>query len=316
MLRVVFMGSPDFAVPTLEAVARTQTVLAVYSQPDQPVGRGQQVRETPVKKKAKELGIEVRTPAKLNTEENLLSLRELKPDVLVVVAYGKILRQAFLSIPTLGSLNVHASLLPRWRGAAPIQHAILEGDSETGATIMKMVEELDAGPLLSQIRIPILAEDTAGTLHNRLAIAGAKVMEVYLQELDQTRQLHPEEQSKAGVTYATKLSKAMEGLDSKCSADVLERRVRALHPWPGTSLTIENLGRLRVHSARVHPGARVKQGQLGVEGDALVFGASGDSVLELLSIQLEGKKVQSPIDFINGCRGKGWTFPLQEESQA
>src|SRR4051812_47670544 len=224
MLRVVFMGTPEFAVPSLESTKGAHEILAVYTQPDRPVGRGLELRASAIKSRALELGLEVRQPEKLTLAGEYEKLAALKPDVIVIVAYGQILRKNVLELPRLGCVNVHSSLLPRWRGAAPIQWAILGGDRETGVSTMHLVEKLDAGDVLLQKSTPISKEETAKSLHDRLATMGAGLLGETLRGLE-SGTLKGQPQDETEVTYASKLSKEMEWLDPALPAAELDRRI-------------------------------------------------------------------------------------------
>ena len=229
-MRIVFMGTPDFAVPTLVALHEAgHDIVAAYTQPPRPAGRGKQLRSSPVQAKAEELGVEVRHPATLKDLAAQARFAELEADVAVVAAYGLILPRAILDAPKQGCLNVHGSLLPRWRGAAPIQRAILAGDSVTGITIMRMAEGLDTGAMLAKARVPV-EEKSAGELHDELAEIGANLMVETLAQLDQLRD---EEQDEREATYAAKIDKAEARLDFRETALQLEREVRAFAPFPG-----------------------------------------------------------------------------------
>jgi methionyl-tRNA formyltransferase len=308
MLRVVFMGTPEFAVPSLEACARAHDVVAVYTQPDRPVGRGLELRASPVKQAALKLGLPVSQPEKLTLPGELEKLAALKPDLIAVVAYGQILKKNVLELPRLGCVNVHSSLLPRWRGAAPIQWAILGGDRESGVSTMHLVEKLDAGDVLLQATTPISAEDTAGSLHDRLATLGAGLLGETLSGLEAgTLKGKPQDESK--VTYASKLTKEMEWLDPALAARELDLRVRALNPWPGTSITV--LGqRLKVRKAAPHPSLQGKQGELFERAGMLLLATSQGS-LELKQVQWDGKKEVDAGGFLNGLKGRGEKLPLQ-----
>jgi len=236
-IRAVFMGTPEFAVPALEIAHQLCDVVAVYSQPDRPVGRGLELKAPPVKQKALELGLPVFQPERLSHPGEFERLADLKPELIIVVAFGQILRQNVLDLPRLGCVNVHSSLLPRWRGAAPIQWAILAGDSETGVSAQKMVMKLDAGDVLCTIKTPISTEETAQSLHDRLSKMGAEVLAQTIEELLAGRlQAVPQDESQ--VTVASKLTKEMEKLDPSKSVAELDRQVRALTPWPGTSVQV------------------------------------------------------------------------------
>ena len=313
-LRVVFMGTPEFAVPALEAVHSKHSIVSVYTQPDKPVGRGLDLKPSPVKRRALELGLSVHQPEKLSPPEEFERVSALKPDILVVVAYGKILRKKWLDLPRLGCVNIHSSLLPRWRGAAPIQWSILGGDSETGVTTMHLVEELDAGDILLQSRTPISPEDTAGTLHDRLAGMGAELIVPTLEGLENGT-LKGIAQDASKVTYASKLEKQMEWLDPREPATVLDRRIRALNPWPGTSIWVSGDGaqkpaRLKIKRARPRPNLSGPEGKLFERAGMLLFGTSEGS-LELLAVQWDGKKEVDPSGFLNGLMGRGQGLPLQ-----
>jgi methionyl-tRNA formyltransferase len=306
MLRVVFMGTPEFAVASLEAIHREHQVVAVYTQPDKPVGRGLSQRATPVKVKALELGLTVVQPEKLSLPGEFETLQALQPDVIVIVAYGQILRKNVLALPRLGCVNIHSSLLPRWRGAAPIQWAILAGDSETGITTMHLVEKLDAGDILIQTRTPISEIDTAQTVHDRLARMGAEQILPTLEGL-RTGSLTGVLQNEAEVTYAAKLTKEMEVLDPKETAEVLGRRVRALNPWPGTSVDVGL--RLKIKQARVRKDIQGSTGQIFERAGMILLGTAQGS-LELQRLQWEGKKEVDPAGFLNGLQGRGESLPL------
>jgi methionyl-tRNA formyltransferase len=312
MLRVVFMGTPEFAVPALAALSREFEVVGVYTQPDKPVGRGLELRASPVKRKALEFGIPIFQPQKLSLPGELEKLEALRPDVIVVVAYGQILRRNVLDLPRLGCVNIHSSLLPRWRGAAPIQWAILGGDSETGVSTMHLVEKLDAGGVLMQARTPISPEDTAETLHDRLMAMGAELIVPTLRGLEDGTLL-ARAQDETQVTYASKLTKEMEVLDASVSADELDRRVRALNPWPGTSVVLESGERLKVRQARPHPELSGPRAQVFERAGMVLLGTSSGS-LELRRVQWEGKKEVDPVAFLNGLRGRGQALPLAVKS--
>jgi methionyl-tRNA formyltransferase len=307
MLKVVFMGTPEFAVPALEAVHSSFNIVGVYTQPDKPVGRGQEMRATLVKKKALEFGLKVFQPEKLSLPGVFEELEALSPDIIVVVAFGQILRTNVLKLPRLGCVNIHSSLLPRWRGAAPIQWAILSGDKESGISTMHLVEKLDAGDILLQEKTPIAAQDTAGSLHDRLALIGARLIVPTLKGLD-SGELRGIRQDESLITYASKLTKEMEALDPSLEAQVLERRVRALNPWPGTSLMIEGQ-RLKVKKVRVRADLPGNQGKIYERSGMLLLGTSSGA-LELLTVQWDGKKEVDAAGFMNGLKGKGQNLPV------
>lgn len=308
MLRTVFMGTPEFALPALEAVNQATQIVGVYTQPDRPVGRGLGMRASPVKVKALELELPVFQPEKLSATGELEKLEQLKPDAIVIVAYGQILKKNVLDLPRLGCINIHSSLLPRWRGAAPIHRALLAGDSETGVTTMHLVEKLDAGDILLSASTAILPEDTAGSLHDRLAKIGAELIVPTLEGLASGK-LKGKPQDESQVTYAEKLTKEMEWLDPGQPASVLDRQVRALHPWPGTSLWVGQGERLKIKRAALRADIAGPVGQLFERSGMVLLGTKGGS-LELLSLQWEGKKEIGPAEFLNGIRGRGQSLPL------
>lgn len=332
-LRVVFMGTPEFAVGALESVHGAFTVVAVYTQPDKPVGRGLEMRATPVKACAQRLGLTVYQPEKLTQPGTFEQLTELRPDVIVVVAYGQILKTNVLRLPRLGCVNIHSSLLPRWRGAAPIQWAILEGDAETGVTTMHLVEKLDAGDILLQERTPISATDTAQTVHDRLASLGAELILPTLRGLDDGT-LIGKKQDEAGINYASKLTKEMEPIDPSLGAAVLDRRIRALNPWPGTSVMVRpsldgsgNGGgaeteaapwtRLKIKRAVPHAGLSVPEGRI-IERNGMVCLGTRAGSLELQVLQWEGKKEVDAAGFLNGWRSqasKAMTLEVGSQSK-
>ncbi len=298
--RIVFMGSPDFAVPTLQALAAAYPVVGVVTQPDKPAGRGRKPTPPPVKRAAEALGIPVIQPRRLRRPEAFDALQAWQPDLIVVAAYGQILRPNVLALPRYGCINVHASLLPRWRGASPIQHAILHGDRETGITIMLMDEGMDTGPILSQQALPIAPDDTAATLSARLADLGARLLlgtlPGYLRG-----EIRPRPQPEEGVTYAPLLKKADGRLDFGQPAETLARQVRAFNPWPGafTEWKSQPLKVHRAHAADLPtPGAGVR---LIVEGRPAIGTAEG--VLVLDEVQPAGKKPMRGEDFLRGARG-------------
>jgi methionyl-tRNA formyltransferase len=238
-MKLGFLGTSEFAVPALGALVEAgHDVVAVYTRAPKPAGRGQQERRTPVHELALSLGLAVRAPKGLRSEEEAAAFKALDLDAAVVVSYGHILPKAFLDAPVLGCINIHGSLLPRWRGAAPIHRAILAGDAETGVTIMRMDEGLDTGPMLLAERTPISAADTAESVHDRLAELGGRLIVSTLDALV-GRTIEPVPQPDDGVTYAHKLGKEEGALDWRRPAAELERKVRAFHPWPGTWFDVD-----------------------------------------------------------------------------
>jgi methionyl-tRNA formyltransferase len=291
-VRLAFFGSPTFAVPALRALHTAgHTIAAVYCQPPRPAGRGHGVRPAAVHAAARALGLPVRTPARLRGEAAVQAdFAALDLDAAVVAAYGLILPPAMLAIPRRGCLNIHASLLPRWRGAAPIAAAILAGDAETGVTIMEMDAGLDTGPILLREAVPITATTTAGELHDVLAELGARLI---LRALDEDPP--PQPQPAEGASYAPKLSRADGKLDWTADAETLARRVRALNPWPGTFTTLEG-SVLKVLAARAEPGC----GAPGCVLDAALLVAAGRGALRLLRVQAPGRARMDAAAFLRG----------------
>ena len=301
-MRIVFAGTPEFAVSSLRAAARHHEVVAVYTQPDRPAGRGRGLAPSPVKLEAVARGIPVYQPESLKGEAAQQQLRDLQPDLMVVVAYGLILPKAVLAIPTHGCWNVHASLLPRWRGAAPIQRAIQAGDAKTGVCLMQMEAGLDTGPVLLHQELPIAATDTGGQLHDKLAELGAQVLSDGLGLLRAGIKPIARPQPEQGVTYAHKLDKAEARLDWAQGADVLARTVRAFNPWPIAEATLAG-ERVRIHGAvaleEAHgqaPGTVLAASRDGIDI------ACGQGALRLRTLQREGGKAITAADYLNARR--------------
>ena len=292
-MRIIFMGTPDFAVPALEALADAgHDIVAVYSQPPRPGGRrGRELTPTPVHQAAQARGVEVRTPVSLKTAEEKAAFAALDADVAIVAAYGLILPQAILDAPRLGCLNIHASILPRWRGAAPIQRAILAGDPTTGVTIMQMEAGLDTGPMLATIRTTIDAK-TAGELTSELAIKGAQLMVMTLRDLAVHR---PVTQPEDGVTYASKIDKAEARIDFAASAEAIERQVRAFMPAPGAFFEFEG-ERYKVLAAELADAS----GEPGFTLDDALTIACGSGALRITMIQRAGKPAMASGDLLRG----------------
>jgi methionyl-tRNA formyltransferase len=298
-LRLAFMGTPDFAIPALSAlVAAGHEIAAVYSQPPRASGRGQKPRPSPVHAATPEHGIAVRTPASLKTPAEQTAFAALGLDAAVVVAYGLLLPKPILAAPRFGCLNIHASLLPRWRGAAPIQRALMAGDAETGVTIMQMDEGLDTGPMLLQERVRIGPEDDAGLLHDKLASLGARLI---VQALDSLAAgtLAAQPQPSAGVLYAAKLTRDDERLDWRRSAADLARQVRALSPRPGSWFAM-NGDRLKVLAGDVR--AKPSTAEPGMVLDDRLTVACGDGALRIARIQRPGRAPMSAEEFLRGYR--------------
>ena len=298
-MRIVFAGTPEFAAPPLRALLDSpHDICGVYTQPDRPAGRGRKLTPSPVKVLAQESGLPVFQPETLKDETAQAQLRNLKPDLMVVVAYGLLLPRAFIDIPPLGCINIHASLLPRWRGAAPIQRSILAGDSETGVTIMYIEPRLDAGPMLLKKACPIGPDDTAGDLHDRLSRIGAEALLETLPSIA-AGTAQPEMQDESLVTHAAKINKDDAQLDWSRPAAELQCQVRAFNPWP-VAETVYRDQILRVWRATVVPASRSEPpGTLLIDGENLDV-VTGHDCLRLLEIQLPGGKRISARDFING----------------
>ena len=293
-MKLVFMGTPDFAVVTLKVlVAAGHEIAAVYSQPPRPAGRGQSLRLSPVQDYAAAQGIEVRTPLSLKSTDEQKSFADLKADAAVVVAYGLLLPQSILAAPRFGCFNVHASLLPRWRGAAPVQRAIMAGDAQSGVTIMRMELGLDTGPMMKVGRVPITPETTASSLHDELAALGAELMIDVLKQPETAGTPQPAE----GVTYARKVDKAETKIDFTKPAAEVRNHIHGLSPFPGAWCILA--------------GARVKilkaQAVDHVTHDALIF-ACGSGAIKFLSLQREGKGVMDAATFLRG-------FPIAPDTK-
>jgi len=301
-LRIIFAGTPDFAARHLDALlSSSHQVVGVFTQPDRPAGRGKKLMPSPVKVLAEEHGLPVFQPASLRPQENQQLVADLNADVMVVVAYGLILPKAVLDMPRLGCINVHGSLLPRWRGAAPIQRSLWAGDADTGVTIMQMDVGLDTGDMLYKLSCPITDEDTSATLYDKLAELGPKGLIDTLQQLADNR-VQPEVQDEALVTYAEKLSKEEARLDWSLPAAQLERCIRAFNPWPMSWLEIDGQP-VKVWQASViagpvnaAPGTIVEANKQGIQV------ATVEGILNLESLQPAGKKAMSAQDLLNSRR--------------
>lgn len=292
-MRLAFMGTPDFSVPILAALLKAgHQIACVYSQPPRPAGRGHKEQLTPVHAFAAAQGLDVRTPKSLKGAEEQQAFRDLGLDMAVVAAYGLILPRAILEAPRLGCLNVHASLLPRWRGAAPIQRAIEAGDPESGVTIMQMDAGLDTGDMLLHRALPITGQTTAASLHDQLAALGADMI---VEALARYPELDPVRQPEDGVTYAHKLAKDDGRLDWTRPAAALERQVRALNPWPGVWCDL-NGERLKVLAAEVTDG----RGPAGTVLDDALNVACGEGALRLTRLQRPGKGPMAAADLLRG----------------
>jgi methionyl-tRNA formyltransferase len=296
MASIVFMGTPDFAVPALRALMQHHDVIGVVTQPDRPAGRKKSPQPSPVKQIAVEAGIPVFQPEKLRRQEAQAELRQWQPDVYVVAAFGQILPQAVLDIPPHGSINIHASLLPRWRGAAPIQAAIRAGDTETGITIMQMDAGLDTGPILSQHSIEIATGETSQTLHNKLAELGGELLIETLPGY-LSGEIRPQPQPEGGITYAPQIKKEDGRIDWTESAVAIERQVRALTPWPG-AFTFWEGTQLKIHHGETSSGS-IQPGFV-IQRDGQVAIGTGDGLFYPVTVQLAGKKAIDIEDFVRG----------------
>jgi methionyl-tRNA formyltransferase len=314
-IRIVYAGTPDFAVPSLSALIRSDyEVVAVYTQPDRPAGRGRESRSSPVCQKATEYEIPVYKPESLKSIEEQRCLSGLEADIMVVAAYGLLLPKAVLEIPRLGCINVHASLLPRWRGAAPIQRAILAGDEKTGITIMQMDEGLDTGDMLARNKCVIKSDDTASSLHDRLMVLGADTLTGMLPDFIRGV-IQPEKQDESCACYASKLSKQEAEINWSLPAEQLARCVRAYNDWPVAFTHWKRKGKtevLRVWKSEVLTGeenvkpiGKVTRGTVVNAGANGIDVVTGDGILRLLEIQTPGKRVMSAADFVNAHQPEG-----------
>ncbi len=307
-MRVIFMGTPDFAAENLQAIHRAgHEIAAVVSQPDKPVGRHSELRPTAVKAKAAELGIgPVLQPEKASDPAFLDQIRALAPEVIVVTAYGRILKKELLSIPKFGCINVHASLLPRWRGAAPIQWSLIEGDPEVGVTTMQMSEGLDTGDILMVKKIVPAPDETGGSLFDKLSVLGGELITETLAALE-AGTLHPVPQGEEGSTYAPVLRKEMGNIDWAQDADRIERLIRGLSPWPGT-YTFYKGSMLKIHKAVIAEADAAAAGKAPgtvLVRDGRLFAVCGSGLLELTEIQPESKKRMKSADYLRGHMMEG-----------
>ncbi len=294
-MRIVFMGSPDFSVPALNALnAAGHEIVSVYCQPPRPAGRGQKDRRTPVHVRAVELGLPVRHPNRLRSLADQSAFAELEAEIAVVVAYGLLLPQKILDSPRFGCINIHASLLPRWRGAAPIHRAIMAGDSETGISIMQMDAGLDTGPVLLRATTPIKISDTTGDLHDRLSVLGASLITEALDGLDK---LAPESQRNQGITYARKIGRAETRIDWTRSARFIDRQIRGLSPSPGAWTTVRG-ERIRLLSGFPTDG----QGEAGTVLDGNLAVACGTGAIRITRLQRVGRKAMGAAEALVGWK--------------
>jgi methionyl-tRNA formyltransferase len=300
MMRITFIGSGDIGVPTLSALAQGHSVIAVFTRPDRPAGRGHLLRATPIKEAAQKLGLEIHQPESVNSPESLRLIEEFEPEAIIVASYGEILSGELLQIPQRGAINLHASLLPKYRGAAPIEWAIIRGERETGITTFLMDEGMDTGDILVQRRIPIEDDDTAGSLKAKLAQVGAEAMLETLEGLGKGT-LKPQPQDHSQATYAPKLKKELGRLDWSRPSRELFNLIRGLNPAPG-AFTFFRGKRLKVHRGWVID--LDYQGQLGevVSIDEGLIVKTGDGALELLEVQPEARARMGGMDFVRGYK--------------
>lgn len=298
-MRVVFMGTPDIAATCLKKIlADGFQVVGVYTQPDRPKGRGMKLVASPVKLVAQEAGIPVFQPENFREEETVQQLRDLQPDVCAVVAYGRILPQKVLDVPTLGCINIHASVLPKYRGSAPYQWAVLDGLTETGVTAMYLVREMDAGDIIDVSKTPIGENETAGDLLDRLAVLGAELLSKTLGRLASGQQIPRTPQDESQVSFAPMLDKAMCPIDWNRTAQQIHNQVRGLHPWPVATMEL-NGTQFKVHETRVVEGQGVPGSVLELNKHGLVI-ACGQGAIEVRSLQAQGGKRMNAPDYFRG----------------
>lgn len=306
-LRILFAGTPDFSVPAFRALLDSgHELIGVYTQPDRPAGRGRKLAPSPVKAVAKIAGVPVYQPASLKGEAEQQALARLRPDLMIVVAYGLLLPEPVLAAPRLGCVNIHASLLPRWRGAAPIQRAVLAGDAETGVCIMQMAKGLDTGPVYLERRTPIEPDEPAGDLHDRLALLGAEALLAALPGIADGS-LAAQPQDDALATYAHKLDKAEALIDWSEPAEAIARRVRAFNPWPVAHTRFEDAN-LRLWQAEAISGVGANPGTVMSATRQGIDVSTGQGLLRITELQLPGKKATTAADFINAHAIQGVTL--------
>jgi methionyl-tRNA formyltransferase len=310
MLRIVFMGTPQFAVPSLERISGLEfaEIIAVVTKPDEPRGRGMKLTSPPVKVVAERLGLQVYQPKRVSSPKFVAKLKVINPDVIVVVAYGQLLKPDVLEIPPKGCINLHPSLLPKYRGPAPIQRAIINGERKTGVTVMFLDEGEDTGDVIAQKCVAIRDEDTAETLYNRLSMIGAQLLVEVLRDMDRGEvKGRPQDHSQA--SYAPKLKKEDGHIDWSRRSDQIRDLIRGTKPWPGAYTFMESGRMLKVHEAipsipSKGPEIELEPGQIYISPQNELFVRTGDGWMELRSVQPEGKKSMSGTDFVNGYRIK------------
>ena len=298
-MRVVFMGTPDIAATCLKKIlADGFEVVGVYTQPDRPKGRGMKMVASPVKEVALAAGIPVLQPETFREEETVEALRELKPDICAVVAYGRILPQKVLDVPTFGCINIHASVLPKYRGSAPYQWAVLDGLQETGVTAMYLCREMDAGDIIDVSKTPIGENETAGELLDRLAVLGAELLSKTLSRFEKEGKVPGVPQNPDAVSYAPMLDKTMCPIDWNKTAQQVHNHVRGLHPWPVATMVLQGKT-FKVHDTRVVSGSGLPGQILGLTKTGLVI-ACGEGAVEITSLQAEGGKRMAAPDYFRG----------------
>ncbi len=301
-MKIVFMGTPDLAAQILDAIAKSRhQIVCVVTREDKPKGRGKELAEPPVKTYAKELGVPIFQPAKIKAEESVAYLKTLDADIFVVAAYGQILSKEILDMPPKGCINVHTSLLPKYRGSAPIQWAIIDGEKETGVTIMQMDEGMDTGDILFTQTVPITAEETGGSLFDKLALTGAEMIVKALDEIE-AGNVSPRKQDDASATYARMLNKSMGHIRFDKSAEEIERLIRGLNPWPSAYTTFQGK-MLKIWKAKAlrEPRSTTPGTVIRVDAEA-IYVETGENVLKITELQLEGKKRMQAKDFLLGYK--------------
>lgn len=307
-MRVVFMGTPDFSVGTLKALAAAgHEIVGVVSQPDKPKGRGKNLQPTPVKEAAMELGLPVYQPKKVRDPEFLEVLKELNPEVIVVVAFGQLIPKSILELAPYGCINVHASLLPKYRGAAPIQWVVIDGEAETGVTIMRMDEGLDTGDMISKVTVPVLADETGGSLFDKLSEAGAKLLVETLPSLEDGTAVFEKQPEESPTAYAGMIKKSMGDLDWTRPAEELERLIRGLNPWPSAYTKMDGKT-LKIWKAQVLEEEREEDhmpGTVLLTDQQEFMVQTGKGILKITELQLEGKKRMDTSSFLRGYHLEG-----------
>ena len=295
------MGTPDFAVPSLKLLANHHNVLCAYSQPARPNGRGMKIKDTPVEKAAKNLNIQTLTPSSLKNDDVFLNFRDLKPDIVVVVAYGLLLPEKYLKVPKFGCINGHASLLPRWRGAAPIQRAIEAGDEKTGSCIMIMEKGMDTGPVILSRSINISQSDNAQIIHDKLSNITAEILIDAIKGYT-TGNIDPVLQKEIGIKYANKIDKAEAEIDWEEGSKEIYNKIRAFDPFPGTFTFLHN-NLIKIVSSRLGNNTHESEPGTIIEvGKKIIVACGKKTTLEIVSLQKPGKKIISTIEFLNGTK--------------